>query len=249
MTSRDEDAGIADDQPARLEDDLDSRGRPVLAHDLGIGVRQRRRIVVLLVGNAEPAAEIDMLDACGRRRAASAPVRAAAEGVVEGCRSVIWLPICMSTPVTFMPGQRCAARHRPRGRASAECRTCSPSLPVEIFLWVLASTSGLMRSETGAVLPAPRRGLRQQLQLRLGFDVEAEDAGFEREIHLARRLADAGEHDLRAAGTPAASARRSSPSETTSAPAPSRPACGAPPGWNSPSSRSRPARRRRRRPC
>ena len=61
---------------------------------------------------------------------------------------------------------------------------------------VLASTSGLMRSETGAVLPSADGARRQQLQFRLGFDVEAEDAGREREIHLARRLADAGEQDL-----------------------------------------------------
>ena len=43
----------------------------------------------------------------------------------------------------------------------------------------------------------------------------------DRERQLARGLADAGEHDLARGGTPARRARNSSPSETTSAPAPS----------------------------
>ena len=38
---------------------------------------------------------------------------------------------------------------------------------------------------------------RQHVELRFGFDVEAVDAGGQREIHLGGRLADAGEQDLR----------------------------------------------------
>ncbi len=62
----------------------------------------------------------------------------------------------------------------------------------------------------------------EQFELRLGFDIDAENALVDRKRQFARGLADAGEHDLCAAAMPAARARNSSPSETTSAPAPSR---------------------------
>ena len=70
------------------------------------------------------------------------------------------------------------------------------ALPVAILAWVLASTSGLTRSETcgGAALLLRDRG--QQLELRLGLHVDAEDALVDRERELARGLADAREHDL-----------------------------------------------------
>ena len=56
------------------------------------------------------------------------------------------------------------------------------------------------------------------------------------------------ENMILSGGMPAARARLSSPSDTTSAPAPSAPASRSPPGWNSPSWRSRRAPARRRRP-
>ena len=68
-------------------------------------------------------------------------------------------------------------------------------LPVEIFACVPASTSGLMRNETGARLPALTARCVQNLELRLRFDVEAVDAGFQREIHFRRRLGDARKDD------------------------------------------------------
>ena len=82
----------------------------VLAHDVGIGARQRRRGLVVAVGNAEAAAEIDMLDGVAVR-AQLAWTRSAisAKALSNGSRSVIWLPICMSMPMTRRPG-RAAAR-------------------------------------------------------------------------------------------------------------------------------------------
>ncbi len=50
------------------------------------------------------------------------------------------------------------------------------------------------RDVGGAALAGGDR--RQQLELGLGFDVDAEDAFIDRERELARGLADAGEHDL-----------------------------------------------------
>jgi hypothetical protein len=44
----DQDAGIADDQPAGLHDDLAAEFAQLVLDDLGIGVGQRRRVVVSL---------------------------------------------------------------------------------------------------------------------------------------------------------------------------------------------------------
>ena len=69
-------------------------------------------------------------------------------------------------------------------------------LPVAILAWVLASTSGLTRTDTQAVRPFDGRDLRQQFELRLGFHIDAENAGIDRRGEFVRGLADAGEHDL-----------------------------------------------------
>ena len=47
----------------------------------------------------------------------------------------------------------------------------------------------------GATAPQAHRRARQRLELRLRFDVEAEDVFLEPEVHLAQRLADAGKDD------------------------------------------------------
>ena len=81
--ARHQDAGIADDQPARLEDQRAvERARRPLDH-LRIGGRVRRRVVVVAIRNAEAAAEIDVLDgmAVGAQRAHE--VGQQREGVVE----------------------------------------------------------------------------------------------------------------------------------------------------------------------
>ena len=102
-------------------------------------------------------------------------------------------------------------------------------LPVEILAWVLASTSGLTRMAIRGGLAARNSDLRNALQLRLGFDVETEDAVVEREGDFALGLADAGEGDA-LAGNLGRRARRNSPSDTTSMPAP-RPASRVSTAW------------------
>ena len=72
---------------------------------------------------------------------------------------------------------------------------CS-ALPVEILAWVFASTSGLMRKAIRAVAPREDATSLKRAKLGLGFDVEAENAGIQREGHLGAGLADAGKHDF-----------------------------------------------------
>ena len=69
--ARHQDAGIADDQPARLEDQPAVEIARRALDDIRIGVRMRRRLVVVAIRNAEPAAEIDVADgvAVGAQRA------------------------------------------------------------------------------------------------------------------------------------------------------------------------------------
>ena len=95
-------------------------------------------------------------------------------------------------------------------------------LPVEIFLWVLASTSGLMRIEIGARVPL-------EIATSESASSSGSDSTLKQRMPLSSAKAISGlvlptpENTMRSACTPAASARRNSPSETMSMPAPRRP--------------------------
>ena len=69
--ARHEDPGIAHEQPAGLEDQRAAEIARGALDDCRIGLRVRRRLVVLAVGDAEPAAEVDVRDrmAVGAQRA------------------------------------------------------------------------------------------------------------------------------------------------------------------------------------
>ena len=134
------------------------------------------------------------------------------------------------------------------GAARSGCRTCSPPCRSRSCACVLASTSGLTRSDD-----ARRRGpcaaamRRQQLELRLGLDVEAEDAVVERES-ISRAVLPTPENMIFARP---ARRRRARGAARLPRRRPCRrrawPASPAPPGSNSPSWRSRSARAVRRR--
>jgi hypothetical protein len=95
-------------------------------------------------------------------------------------------------------------------------------LPVEIFLCVLASTSGFTRTEMDAVTPfdtavsdrASSSGSDSTLKHRIPLS---------RASAISSRVFATPENTIRSPGTPAARARRSSPPDTMSIPAP-RPA-------------------------
>ncbi len=195
MHFRDQYAGIAGDQASGFHDHLEAKRRDVLAHDVAKFVRQRRRAVVDVIGNAEAAADIDVLDRNAIRSQRRHQVDQHGDGVVIGLQI----------------GDLAADMHvdaddpdaRQAGGALVDGAGALPG-NAELVLG-LARGDLLVRLGVDIRVDAQRdrRGLaqrrsarRQNFELRLGLDVEAVDAGGEREIHLARRLADAGEDDL-----------------------------------------------------
>ena len=70
--------------------------------------------------------------------------------------------------------------------------------------------------------PRATRDLGERLQLGLGLDVEAAGCRSSRPSAISARVLPTPEKMIFSPGTPAARARRNSPSETTSMPAPSR---------------------------
>ena len=82
----DEDAGIAGDQPPGLEEHAAADLVHVLPDDVGIGGRERRRRLVVAIGDAEPAAEIDVLDCVAVGAKLDHELGDQAEGVVEGLK-------------------------------------------------------------------------------------------------------------------------------------------------------------------
>ncbi len=79
----DENAGIAADQAARFEDDPAIERAHMLGDDAGIGAGLGRRHVVLAIGNAQSAAQIDMLDVMPGRAQLAYQAFQLGEGAVE----------------------------------------------------------------------------------------------------------------------------------------------------------------------
>ena len=96
--------------------------------------------------------------------------------VSSGPRSVIWLPICMSTPVTSMPGSFGGA-----GIDLAGARDRHAELVLGFAGGDLGVRAGIdvgIDAHRDARGPARLdREPRQQFELRLGLDVDAEDVG------------------------------------------------------------------------
>src|SRR5262249_14368995 len=81
--ARDQDTGIADNQAARFEDKRALKvARRALDHR-GVSLGMRRRLVVLAIGNAETAAEIDMADGVTVGAQGSHEIRQQRKSIVE----------------------------------------------------------------------------------------------------------------------------------------------------------------------
>ena len=138
-------------------------------------------------------------------RSVCASSRISAKASRNGCRSVIWLPMCMWMPAMLMPGSLrglgVEARGVVEGHAELVLGLAGGDLGVRLGVDVRVDADGDARGRAHA-----GRHLAQRVQLGLGLDIEAADALAQRIGHLGARLADAGEDDLgrRHAGGPRA---------------------------------------------
>ena len=194
ITEATSDAGVADDQPPGLEDDLAAERARMAGDDLGIGVGEGRRIVVDPVGDAEAAAEIDMVDRMAVGAQGLHEVGEQREGVVERLE-VGDLRTDMHVDA---PDREAGEGARP-GEHLAGARDRHAELVLRLAgrdLGVGAGVDIRIDADGDRGDRAARRGdRRQRLELGLGFDIEAEDVLVEPEGHLGPGLADAGEDD------------------------------------------------------
>ena len=124
---RDQRAGVADDQSARLQDHLAAERRRALGDDLGVLLRRGRRIVVVAIRNAEAAAEIDMLDRMPVGSQRLHELGEQRERVVERLK-IGDLRADMHVDAVDARGPAgCGRRRRRRGRGRSARRTCSPT--------------------------------------------------------------------------------------------------------------------------
>ena len=95
--------------------------------------------------------------------------------------------------------------------------------PVVIFAWVWASTSGLTRKADHRRRPRESATSFKPSSSGSRFDIDLQNAGIDGELPVRARVLPTPEKTMCSGGMPAARARRNSPSETTSAPAPKTP--------------------------
>ena len=158
---------------------------------------------------------------CPAKRSVSCSRRSQAS--IKGDKSISCEPMWQSIPTMRKWCRLPACRYACSASAMA-----MPNLlafrPVEIYGWVLASTSGLMRSETGAVLPSrcatalilSNSGRLSTLKhLMPAFNANS----------ISTSLLPTPEKMILSALPPAASTRAISPPETVSKPLPSRAKC------------------------
>ena len=138
----------------------------------------------------------------------------------KGVVLVSWEPMCICTPTTSRPGQRSrqVVRAVRVGDGNAELGALEAGGDVGVGLGIDVGVHA--EGDGGPHAHGPRH-LVEGAQLALGLHVEHENLGLQRLAHLVTGLAHTREDDL-AGGTPARSARYSSPPETISAPAPAR---------------------------
>ena len=153
--------------------------------------------------------------------ARSTPTKSAssAKALLNGLSSVIWLPICMSTPATRTPEL---------GGAGIDIAGAADR-DAELVLCLAGRDLGVgpridvridAQRNVGAAAFARRDG-GQQVELGFRFDVDAQDAGSTASASSASLL-PTPENMIFSRRDAGRSARRNSPPDTTSAPAPSR---------------------------
>jgi oligopeptide/dipeptide ABC transporter ATP-binding protein len=197
------------------------RARPGAASRRATSSPAARRLLVG-VGDAQAAADVDVVEADASRLPPPRPGRAG--GPARRGRVPIWVicePMWQSMPTTSSPGSEAAwpvgGQRLVVGDAELVALQAGGDVGVGAGVDVGVDAQADRRAAAHA-----RRPLRRQRQFGHALDVEAAHAGLQRLAHLGARLADAGEDH--AAGPRRRPSRAfSSPPETMSKP---QPACG-----------------------
>ncbi len=195
-----QDAGIAHDQAAGLEDQLAAEAMCRALDDRRIGLRIRRRLVVLAIRDAETAAEVDVADGMAVGAQAAHEVGDEREGIVER-REIGDLAADMHVDAGDLePRQLGGVVIDLAGATDRDAELvlglAGRDLGVGLGVDVRIDPHGDARSA-----PLAHGERRDERELRLGLDIDAEDPFVEGERELGRGLADAGEHDLAGSDT------------------------------------------------
>ena len=173
--ARHQDAGIADQEPPRLEDQRAAEIAGRVLHHRRIGLGPRRRIVVLAIGNAETAAKIDVRDDVAVGAQGAHELGQQREGVVERLQLGD-----LAADMHVDAGDLHARQLRRTGVDVARAADRN----AELVLGLAGRDLGVgLRIDVGidadrdvgdAALAGGDRG--QQFELALGLDVDAENA-------------------------------------------------------------------------
>ena len=186
--ARHQDTGIANQQTAGLEDQPAIEiARRALDH-FGISLRPRRRFVVVAIGNAEAAPEIDvrnrMTVAAQRAHELGEQRESIAERIQVGDLAAD-MHVDTGDLETRQPGG--AGIHFARAadrNAELVFGLAGGDLVMRLGVDIGVHTNGDVRG-----LSLRRRNLRQQFKFRLGLDIDAENTLVDRERQFARGLA------------------------------------------------------------
>jgi hypothetical protein len=152
----DQDAGIAGDHPSRLEDQPDAEVAEDGLDDCRILVGMRRNIVGAAIGHPEAAAEIDMADVVALLAQAHHKLGQKLVGLLVGPKRGD-LAADMHVDAGHLDARQFGGAGIDRlGIEIGYAELVRRPVPVVIFSWVPASTSGLMRIDTTARLPSAR---------------------------------------------------------------------------------------------
>ena len=188
-----QDAGVADQQAAGLEDQVGAQAPRRLAHDRGVFAEVGRRLA--LVGDAEAAAEIEPAQGVPLRAQLPIELGQAPEGLPVG-REVGQLRADMNRQA-FQRDAGQVARPREAGRRLVDVDTELVTAPSGGDVGVGAGVDVGIDPDRHRRPLSPLHGdLVQQLQFGPGLDVDLQDAEIERQAQFPRGLADPGEDDL-----------------------------------------------------
>ncbi len=194
--ARDEYPGIGGDQPPRLEDEIDIEAARQPRHDCAIGGRIRRRRIVETIGHAKSAAEIGAGDGMAVFAEHADQFDHPREGRLER-RKLGDLAADMDVDADDCDAGQIA-------RISVDAAGAVPRNAEFRFGRAGRDLGVRARIDVRVDAQRDRRAFShiegdgvQRQQLRLAFDIELMDAGFESEPHFPLRFPDAGEDDAR----------------------------------------------------